>query len=150
MLSAYPACFLKEENGYSVIFPDLNYLATCGETLEEALAMAVDCLAGYLYMSEMDGDVVPAPSEMGAISLSEICKELGVQDGEGFVNLVTVNVSEYAKNHFEKSVKKTLTIPAWLNTAALKKNINFSQVLQEALKEKLAAGKADGRYGKRL
>ena len=75
---------------------------------------------------------------------------IGVEDGEGFVNLVTVNVSEYAKNHFEKSVKKTLTIPAWMNTMALKKNINFSQVLQEALKEKLAARKADGRYGKRL
>lgn len=50
MLSAYPACFFKEENGYSVIFPGLNHLATCGETLDEALAMAIDCLAGYLYL----------------------------------------------------------------------------------------------------
>ena len=49
MLSIYPACFFKEDNGYSVIFPDLNYLATQGDTLEDAVAMAVDCLAGYLY-----------------------------------------------------------------------------------------------------
>lgn len=53
------------------------------------------------------------------------------------VNIVTVDVEEYAKIHFEKAVKKTLTIPAWLNTAALEQNINFSQVLQEALKAKL-------------
>ena len=46
MLSAYPACFIKEEGGYSVIFPDLNHLATCGRTLDEAQNMAVDCLAG--------------------------------------------------------------------------------------------------------
>lgn len=49
MLSIYPACFYKEDNGYSVVFPDLNYLSTCGENLDKALTMAVDCLAGYLY-----------------------------------------------------------------------------------------------------
>ena len=64
MLSAYPACFFKEENGYSVIFPDLNHLATCGETLDEALAMAVDCLAGYLYWMEEDGESAPPPSSI--------------------------------------------------------------------------------------
>ena len=48
MLSAYPACFIKEETGYSVIFPDLD-IATCGKDLEDALAMSIDCLAGYLY-----------------------------------------------------------------------------------------------------
>ena len=97
MLSAYPACFFKEENGYSVIFPDLNYLATCGET----------------------------------------SKELELDSVDGFINMVTVDVAEYAKTHFEKSVKKTLTIPAWLNQTALEHNINFSQVLQDALKAQL-------------
>ena len=99
MLSAYPACFFKEESGYSVVFPDLNDLSTCGETLDESLRMAVDCLAGYLYWLKKD-----------------------------------------AKTHFEKAVKKTLTIPAWLNTAALEQNINFSQVLQDALKAQLHMG----------
>lgn len=54
-----------------------------------------------------------------------------------FVNMVTVDVEEYAKKHFEVSVKKTLTIPAWLNNMAMEKGINFSQALQNALKEKL-------------
>ena len=56
MLSIYPACFFKEDNGYSVIFPDLNYLATQGDTLEDAVAMAVDCLAGYLCTAKMDNE----------------------------------------------------------------------------------------------
>ena len=49
MLSMYPACFFHENDSYSVIFPDLNYLATQGDTFEEAMEMAVDCLAGYLH-----------------------------------------------------------------------------------------------------
>ncbi len=60
--------------------------------------------------------------------------------GESFVNIVSVDVAEYARIHFEKSVKKTLTIPAWLHKAALEQNINFSQVLQEALKSRLNLG----------
>ena len=137
MLSAYPACFFKEENGYSVIFPDLNHLATCGETIDEAFSMAIDCLAGYLYWCNLDGKIPPTPTLISLISPSGISAELGFEASESFINMITVDVTEYAKKHFEKSVKKTLTIPAWLNTAALEQNINFSQVLQDALKEKL-------------
>lgn len=137
MLSAYPACFFKEETGYSVIFPDLNYLATCGATLDEALSMSVDCLAGYLYRLEKDGEAAPAPSPLDQIDSGKIAEELECESSQAFVNLVTVDVAEYAKTHFEKSVKKTLSIPAWLNTAALEQHINFSQVLQEALKTRL-------------
>ncbi|MCH5279267.1 MAG: type II toxin-antitoxin system HicB family antitoxin [Christensenellaceae bacterium] len=137
MLSNYPACFFKEENGYSVIFPDLNYLATCGHTLDEAFSMAVDCLAGYLYMLSKDGESVPAASPLNAVDPAKIAEELEFSYEEYFVNIVTVDVAEYAKTHFERSVKKTLTIPAWLNSAALERNINFSQVLQDALKQQL-------------
>lgn len=137
MLSAYPACFLKEDQGYSVVFPDLNYLATCGNTLEEALTMAVDCLAGYLYRLQEDGETAPAASAIDKINAKEVAGELEVASDGAFVNIVTVDVAEYAKIHFEKSVKKTLTIPAWLNDAALAKNLNFSQVLREALMEKV-------------
>lgn len=140
MLSAYPACFIKEENGYSVIFPDLNYLSTCGSTLDEAFTMAVDCLAGYLYFIQKDGETIPSPSALNEINPADITRELEITSDESFVNLVTVDVAEYAKVHFEKSVKKTLTIPAWLNTAALEQNINFSQVLQDALKAQLHLG----------
>lgn len=140
MLSAYPACFIKEDNGYSVIFPDFNNLATCGQTLDEALAMAVDCLAGYLHWLQMDGETPPAASPIDKINVNEIAEESEVSPDEAFVNIVTVDVAEYAKAHFEKSVKKTLTIPAWLNKAALEQNINFSQVLQDALKTQLHIG----------
>ena len=140
MLSAYPACFFKEESGYSVVFPDLNDLSTCGETLDESLRMAVDCLAGYPYWLKKDGEAAPAPSSVDAISLADVAAELEVSMDGAFVNIITVDVEEYAKTHFEKAVKKTLTIPAWLNTAALEQNINFSQVLQDALKAQLHMG----------
>lgn len=140
MLAAYPACFFKESNAYSVVFPDLDNLATCGETLEEALEMAVDCLAGYLYWLEKDGETPPAPSPLSQIHLDQEAKGIPYLSEGSFVNLVTVDVAEYAKTHFERSVRKTLTIPAWLNAAALEKNINFSQTLQDALKSKLHLG----------
>ena len=137
MLSVYPAVFFKEENGYSVIFPDLNDLATDGDTLSEAMVMAIDCLAGYLFTAKIDNVSVSNPSDMKNISPEVIAKELGLSYEEAFVNLVSVDVEEYAKLHFNKSVKKTLTIPEWLNKEALSKGINFSQVLQEALISKL-------------
>ena len=139
MLSMYPACFFHDNDGYSVIFPDLNWLSTQGDTFEEAMEMAVDCLAGYLHSCKIDGDNIPAPSKLADIDPAAIAKELDPDAPmcEALVNMVSVDVAAYAKEHFEKSVKKTLTIPAWLNNAALERNINFSQVLQEALKQQL-------------
>lgn len=139
MLSIYPACFFKEESGYSVVFPDLNWLSTCGETENEAMSMAVDCLAGYLYTLKNDGEQFPAASAMKDVSLEKVAKELDADTTNAFVSMVSVDVAEYAKTHFEKSVRKTLTIPAWLNIAAQQKNINFSQTLQEALLAKIKA-----------
>lgn len=142
MLSMYPACFFHENDSYSVIFPDLNYLATQGDTFEEAMEMAVDCLAGYLHTCKMDGDSVPGPSQLSAIDPEAVAKEIDPESPvcEALVNMVAVDVDLYAKEHFEKSVKKTLSIPAWLNAAALEQNVNFSQVLQEALKSRLNMG----------
>lgn len=133
MLSIYPACFYKEkEGGYSVIFPVLG-IATCGDTFEEAMTMAVDCLAGYLYEAKIDNEEIPNPPKAEDIDINAEYDEYE----SAFINFVTVDVDEYAKKHFEKSVKKTLTIPSWLNDLAIKEGINFSQVLQNALKEQL-------------
>ena len=142
MLSMYPACFFHENDSYSVVFPDLNCLATQGDSLEEAMEMAVDCLAGYLHACQMDGDAIPSPSKLSDIDPDAVARELDPESPlcESFVNMVSVDVVSYAKEHFEKSVKKTLTIPAWLNKAALEQGVNFSQVLQDALKAKLHLG----------
>lgn len=139
MLSMYPACFYKEENGYSVIFPDLNWLATQGDTIEDAMEMAVECLAGYLYTCQTDGNTIPEPSKMSDIDPVTVSQKIAPDEPleDAFVNMITVDVEAYAKQHFKKSVRKTLTIPAWLNTAALEMNINFSQVLKEALLAKV-------------
>ena len=144
MLTMYPACFFKEENGYSVVFPDLENgcLATCGESLEEAMMMAVDCLAGYIHLSWELNDEIPPASSVGEIDIKDVARNAFDDEEdytEAFVNMISVDVNAYAKEHFKKSVKKTLTIPAWLNDLALENNINFSQVLQEALLAKLRA-----------
>ena len=137
MLSIYPAIFYKEKNGYSVIFPDLNYLSTCGENLNDAMEMAIDCLAGYLYTTKLDDDKLPTPSKIDDIHPIDIADTIGFDEKDSFINLISVDLEDYAKTHFNKSVKKTLTIPEWLNREATKKNINFSKVLQEALIAKL-------------
>ena len=141
MLSMYPACFFHEDNGYSVVFPDLNWLSTQGDTFEEAMEMAVECLAGYLHTCQMDGDAIPTPSKLSDINPEAVAKAIDPDSPmcETIVNMVSVDVAAYAKQHFEKSVRKTLTIPAWLNAAALEMNLNFSQVLQEALLAKVQA-----------
>ena len=133
MLSIYPACFFEEENHYSVIFPDFNYLSTCGNSLQDAMEMAVDCLAGALFSAKLDNEDIPIPSKLEEIDPTQIASELEFEFKQSFVTLVSVDVEEYAKTHFNK----TLTIPEWLNKEAMSKNINFSQVLQEALIAKL-------------
>lgn len=134
MLTAYPAYFYEEEDGtYSVIFPDLNHLATQGDNLNEAFEMAIDCLAGYLFTLKQEKGTAPQPSNMKDLNIDDEYTEYK----SAFVNMVTVDVEEYAKTHFEKPVKKTLTIPKWLNDTAVANNINFSNVLQNALLKEL-------------
>lgn len=99
--------------------------------------MAVECLAEYLHTCQKDGDVIPKPSKLTNIDSKNVANELELELIEMFVNMVSADVEAYAKEHFEKSVKKTLTIPAWLNNAALENDINFSQVLYDALKKRL-------------
>ena len=72
MLSIYPACFFKEENHYSVIFPDFNYLSTCGDSLQDAMEMAVDCLAGALFSAKLDNEDIPIPSKLKEMDPTQI------------------------------------------------------------------------------
>lgn len=125
---AYPAIFTPEEDGgFSVVFPDLEGCFTCGDDMADALFMAEDALALVLYGYESDGREIPAPSKM---------EDLKLNDGE-FVNSVACDTMEYRKRFNNKAVKKTLTIPERLNETAMAMNINFSQVLQDALIQKV-------------
>lgn len=125
---AYPAIFTPEpEGGYFIHFPDIENCFTCGNTLEEGLMMAEDVLALMVYTNFEESDQ-PAPA-------STPIKELKLKNE--FATYIACDTIECRRKFGSKAVKKTLTIPEWLNDAAIKENINFSQVLQDALKEKL-------------
>ena len=123
---AYPAIFTPENNGcYSVDFPDIDGCYTCGDNLSDAIYMAEDALALMLYHYEVED--LPLPVISGEYELKD----------DEFVNYIRCDTLEYQKMNNNKSVKKTLTIPEWLNERAERANVNFSGILQEALKEKL-------------
>lgn len=124
----FPAIFVKEENGqYSVNFPDVPQCYTSGDNLQDAYDMAQDVLCLRLYDMEEAGEVIPLPSEARSISV-------GLNET---VSLVGCDTIEYRRLNDNKAVKKTLTIPAWLNTMAEREGLNFSAVLQNALKNEL-------------
>ncbi|MCM3337463.1 MULTISPECIES: type II toxin-antitoxin system HicB family antitoxin [unclassified Paenibacillus] len=126
----YPAVFSPgepDEGGFTVTFPDLPGCVTEGDTLDEALYMAKDALGGHLYLMEDDNDDIPQPSKPDVIQL---------EAGE-FVSLIQANTDFVRERIRNKAVNKTLTIPKWLNDAAAEEGINFSQTLQDALKQKL-------------
>lgn len=125
---SYPAIFTPEEHGaYSVQFPDLENCYTCGDNLTDALMMGEDILAFTLYDYERQNRTIPIPSNPATIPL---------QEGE-FINYIACDTMEYRKRRNTKAVKKTLTIPEWLNEAAMAMDLNFSQILQEALISKI-------------
>ena len=126
MKLVYPACFYPcEEGGYTVTFPDLQGCITEGDTLAEAVDMAIDAASGWLLDEVENNKTLPKPSDIKSIVANEY--------ENGFISLISVDLDEYAKKFGNKAVKKTLTIPAWLNTIAEKENVNYSQLLQRAL-----------------
>ncbi len=124
----YPAVFTKDGDFYIVKFPDIEGCYTQGETLSEAVEMAEDALCLMLYDYEEEGKKIPEPSDI---------KKIKVSSNDDFVSLVSCDTLEYRKFYDNKAVKKTLTIPSWLNTMSEKEGINFSAVLQNALKKEL-------------
>ena len=126
----YPACFYpceETKGAYTVEVPDLPGCVTQGNSLADAILMATDAASGWVLDELEDGKTTPAPSKMSDVTPKE----------GGFVNLIVLDMDSYAAKYGNKAVRKNLTIPAWLNTRAEARNINFSQVLQEALEEKI-------------
>lgn len=125
---AFPAIFTLEENGvYSIDFPDVDGCYTQGDDMTDGIAMAQDALCLMLYDMEERGVEIPAPSDIKSVKCG---------DNE-FVTLISCDTMDYRIYFDNKAVKKTLTIPHWLNVMAERKGINFSAALQNALKEQL-------------
>lgn len=126
----YPAVFEPEkEGGYSVYFPDIPGCYTDGANLEEAMNMAEDALCLMLYHLEEEHQNIPKASDIQAVKA-----EAGDQNFVSFVKCDTLNYRKFYRN---KTVRKSLTIPGWLNDLAEAEHVNFSNVLQNALANQL-------------
>ena len=124
MKYVYPAVFTEENGQYLVSVPDLSGCHTFGDDLNEAIEMARDAMAMWLCIAEDRNEEIPQPSMRLVVD-------------SGFVSFVDVDTIEYRKQTDNKAVKKTLSIPSWLNAQAERSGINFSNVLQNALMEQL-------------
>lgn len=124
----YPAVFSRApgEAEISVVFPDLD-VATSGADDQDALLSARELLGCVMYGMEEDDVSIPAPTPLAEVTA----------DPADRVALVDVYMPSIRDAQNTKSVSRTVTLPAWLNAAASEVNINFSQVLQEALKQRL-------------
>ena len=126
MKYAYPALFTPLDDGqYDVYIPDLPYCRTCGYSLAEAIEMAEDAASMWLWDAENKQEAIPSPS-----------KTLPHEPPQ-FVNFIRANTDAWRRAHDTKAVKKTLTLPSWLNHQAEEANAPFSQILQEGLKSYL-------------
>ncbi len=126
----YPAIFHKaEEGGFWISFPDLPECFSQGENMEQAYEMAVEALGLALTSREQEKQPIPAASDPSAVT---------VESGS-FLVVVEFDMLSYKKRTNSRAVKKTLSIPEWLNEEAIAMGINFSQVLQEALLAKIQA-----------
>lgn len=127
----YPAVFHKaEEGGFWVSFPDFPECFTEGDDMAQAYEMAVEAMGLALVSRREEGEEIPNPTEIDKVDIEE-----------GTLAIIEFDMLEYQKKHNSRAVKKTLSIPEWLNEEAIAMGVNFSQVLQEALMSKLGINK---------
>ena len=123
----YPALFHKsEEGGFWISFPGFPECFTEGDDMKQAYEMTVEALGLALVNRKEEKEEIPDPSDLDKI-----------QNEDGTIVIVEFDMLEYQRKHNSKAVKKTLSIPEWLNEEAVSMGVNFSQVLQEALMSKL-------------
>ena len=122
----YPAIFQPEDDGaFTVTFPDVDGCITCGNNIEHAYEMAFDVLGlGLTVIEDEKKEPVPPASSP---------QDIPLEDGQ-FLVVVEFDMDEYKRKTGSQAVKKTLSIPSWLNEEATARGVNFSSVLQEALK----------------
>lgn len=124
---AYPAIFHfnQDDGSYTVTFPDLPGCITEGKDLADALYMAGDAAAMWLCYTEDQKEPLPPPTAPPAVEAPE------------FVNYIFADLDEYRRKYNSRTVKKTISLPGWLNDQAVQAGINFSRFFQDALKEHL-------------
>ena len=128
ILLTYPAIFTLEDNEYWVEFVDLKGCFSDGKTLAEAMENAKEAMG--LFLEDLN-EYPECTTNIKSLKLEE----------NQIVSFVSVDLEEHKRKYENKSVKKTLSIPAWLNTIAEKENVNFSQILQKALIDTLNVDK---------
>ena len=128
MYYVYPAVFKPNPSGgYIVTVPDAPGCVTGGETLEESLRMTQDALSVYMCSVEDHNEPIPSMRNPQSVAL----------EYDQFVTLIEVDTTRYRSETDNKSIRKNVSLPAWLNTKAEQAHVNCSQLLQEALRERL-------------
>ena len=130
MKYVYPAIITAEKGKFLVSVPDLPGLHTFGNSMADALYMAQDAIEMWLWDAENNDETIPQASSLKKIA--EMCIS-----ADQVVSLVAADTDEYRRQNDTRSVKKTLSIPAWLNHKAETANAPFSHILQQGLKEYL-------------
>jgi predicted RNase H-like HicB family nuclease len=128
MKYVYPVIFTPaEDGGYLIAFPDFPRIHTDGDSLTDAFDMAEDALNLWLWNAEEEKQKIPVPSDLEKIPVPE----------GSLVSLVKADTLAYRKHNDTQAIKKTLSIPRWLDTLAKEQNVNFSNILQNALIKEL-------------
>lgn len=126
MKYVYPAIFTPVKDGaFDVKVPDLPGCRTCGQDLADAIYMAGDAVSMWLWDAETNSEAIPSPTPLPAVESPQ------------FSTYIVADTNEYRRKNDNRAVKKTLSIPSWLNVQAEQAGVNFSQVLQDALKQTL-------------
>lgn len=132
MKYVYPALFEPEEGGFFISFPDLNGCFTQASDIPNGMDMAADALGLMLWHMEEENIDIPTPSSLTALK----------RDDGSFATLICADTLAYRRKYDTKAVRKNLSIPRWLDTLATQHNINFSNILQNALMRELGITKA--------
>jgi len=133
MLYSYPGCFFQRPDGkLCLVFPDLNNLAIFGDDFNGTLSKGINLLAKYLFNMQLKKEVAPVPSNIDTIK-----PKLSEEYSRAFIKIVTVEVDEYSKTHFEREVKKSVSLPQWLYDLAVKESIDISKLTKKALYKEL-------------
>ena len=136
----YPVCIFQTNEEFMAFVPDLDTNNTYGKTLEEAVYMAEDLIAGIVLDLIEKGEKIPVARKIEDISFEELEKDLEIENWDyisKFKTYIAVDISLFAQKWGKELIKKTVNIPKWVNTKAEEMKINFSKTLEEALVEKI-------------